>query len=156
MKGGKSDPDAVAAYIESFPEDVRERLRLIRQTVCAAAPEATERLSWRMPALYQGGILLCYAAFKNHISIFPGPEAIVAFRRKLAKNRTSKGTIQFALDSPLPLDLIRAIVEYRLKENLKKKAGRATAGRAEDGRSKRRPQGRPGRDPRSSRSMRSP
>ena len=129
MKEVQSDSEGVEAYLASFPKDVRERLRSIRKTVRAAAPEATEKLSWQMPALYQGGILLCYAAFKNHISIFPGPEAIVAFQRRLTKYRTSKGTIQFSLDGPLPLNLIREIVTYRLKGNRKKsQVKRATAG----------------------------
>jgi uncharacterized protein YdhG (YjbR/CyaY superfamily) len=119
MKAVQSDPKAVDVYISSFPKGIQDLLQSIRRTVRMAAPEASEKISWQMPAFYQSGILLCYAAFKNHVSIFPGPETIVAFEKRLKKYHTSKGTIQFPLESPLPTDLIGEIVKYRLKQNLK-------------------------------------
>lgn len=121
MRAVQSDPEAVDAYISSFPEGIQELLLCIRRTVRAAAPEAIEKISWQMPAFYECGILLCYAAFKDHVSIFPGPETVGAFEKKLRKYHTSKGTIQFPFENPLPTGLIEEIVKYRLRQKRKQR-----------------------------------
>lgn len=121
MKSQKPDPEGVDAYIASFPAPVRERLTTLRLLIHAAAPDAVEKLSYAMPAYFQGGNLLYYAAFKNHISIFPGVETVIAFRSKIEKYPTSKGTIQIPHSDPLPLKLIEEIVRFRVESNRNKR-----------------------------------
>ena len=104
-------------YIASFPQNVQAALQQIRQAIKEAAPQAKEVISYSMPAFKQNGILVWYAAFKNHIGFFPKTSAMEAFKEKLAGYQTSKGTIRFPLDKPMPLGLIKEIVEFRVKEN---------------------------------------
>jgi uncharacterized protein YdhG (YjbR/CyaY superfamily) len=107
----------IDSYIEGFPADVRERLRAIRGIVRELAPQATERICMRIPTFdLNGKWLVHYAGFEKHIGFYPQPEGIVAFKDKLTGYKTSKGTIQFPLDKPLPTDLIREIVAYRVQE----------------------------------------
>jgi Uncharacterized conserved protein len=107
-------------YIEAFPPDIQALLQQIRATVHQAAPDAEETISYQMPAFKQNGVLVYFAAFKNHIGFFPTASAVEAFKDKLAAYKTSKGTIQFPLDQPLPLDLISEIVLFRVKTNTAK------------------------------------
>ena len=108
-------------YIQSFPESVREKLQMIRQTVHSAAPEAKEAISYQMPTFKLNGNLVHFAAFKEHIGFYPIPSGIEAFQEELSKYKTGKGSVQFPLNEPLPLDLVKRIVEFRVKENLSKK-----------------------------------
>ncbi len=96
-------------------------LEQLRQTIREAAPEATETISYQMPAFKQNGVLVWFAAFKNHIGFFPKISAIEAFSPQLAPYQTSKGTIQFSFDDPIPLDLVQEIVRFRVEESLKNK-----------------------------------
>jgi uncharacterized protein YdhG (YjbR/CyaY superfamily) len=107
-------------YIATFPPNIQTLLQQIRVAVHEAAPEAEEIISYQMPAFKQNGVLVYFAAFKNHIGFFPTASGIEAFQDKLSAYKTSKGTIQFPLDRPLPLDLIREIVRFRVKMNLSK------------------------------------
>jgi uncharacterized protein YdhG (YjbR/CyaY superfamily) len=107
-------------YIATFPPNIQTILQQIRAAVHKAAPEAEETISYQMPVFKQNGVLVYFAAFKNHIGFFPTAQGIEAFKDKLAAYKTSKGTIQFPLDQPLPLDLIEAIVRYRVKTNTSK------------------------------------
>jgi len=107
-------------YIATFPAEIQEKLREIRATIKAAAPEATEKISYQMPTFFLHGNLVHFAAFKNHIGFYPAPTGIEAFARDLAQFKGSKGAVQFPLDQPLPLDLIARIVKYRAGENLEK------------------------------------
>ncbi|NLM50514.1 MAG: hypothetical protein GX196_06140 [Clostridiaceae bacterium] len=110
----------VDKYIEGFPEHVRERLTAIRNIIRELAPQATERICMRMPTYdLNGKWLVHFAAFKNHIGFYPQPEGILAFKEKLSGYKTSKGAVQFPLDKPLPTDLIREIVKYRVEEQTK-------------------------------------
>jgi uncharacterized protein YdhG (YjbR/CyaY superfamily) len=104
-------------YIRSCPAEVHELLRAFRETVREAAPGASEKISYGMPGFYLGGNLVWFAAFKKHIGFYPGPGAIEMFVKELAPYRTSKGAIQFPLDRPLPLALIKKIVKFRVKQN---------------------------------------
>ena len=115
----KKEIQTIDEYIALFPLNVQATLQQMRQTIHEAAPQAQETISYQMPAFRQGGILVWFAAFKNHISFFPKTSAIEAFKDKLSKYKTSKGTVQFPLDQPLPLDLIGAMVRFRVKKNLK-------------------------------------
>lgn len=114
----KTDYQSMDEYIATFPEDVQEKLEKIRQTIRKAAPEAKEVISYQMPTFRQNGILVHFGAFKNHISFFPTPSAIVAFEEELSSYETSKGTVKFPQEKPIPFDLITDIVTFRVKENL--------------------------------------
>jgi len=107
-------------YIASFPKNVQTILEEVRQEIREVAPEAQEVISYQMAAFKQNGILVWFAAFKNHIGFFPKTSAIEVFKEKLSGYQTSKGTIQFPINEPIPLDLIKEIVKFRIKENLEK------------------------------------
>lgn len=104
-------------YIATFPKNVQVILEEVRHAIKEAAPEAEETISYQMPAFKQNGILVWFAAFKNHIGFFPKVTAIEVFKEKLSSYQTSKGTIQFPTDEPIPLDLVKEIVKFKVKEN---------------------------------------
>ncbi len=104
-------------YIATFPPDIQTLLCQLRAAIHEAAPEAEETISYQMPAFRQNGVLVYFAAFKNHIGFFPTSTGIDAFKDKISAYKTSKGTIQFPIDKPLPLDLIKEIVRARVKQN---------------------------------------
>lgn len=108
-------------YISMFPEDVRTILKKLRQTIRDAAPEAQETINYQMPTFTLNGNLVHFAAFKNHIGFYPTPTGMEAFKDELSAYKGAKGSVQFPIDQPLPLPLIRRIVEYRVKENLERK-----------------------------------
>ncbi len=108
-------------YIATFPPEVQEKLQTLRRTIKDAAPEAEEAISYQMPAFKLNGNLVYFAGFKNHIGFYAIPSGIAAFKKDLAPYKTSKGTVQFPLDKPLPLALVRKMVKFRVKENLAKK-----------------------------------
>ncbi len=119
------DPNAsnfatIDEYIALFPEDVQEKLKQIRAVIKAAAPQAVERISYRMPAFAFNGILVYFAAFENHISFFPTSSGVEKFKDELAGYEISKGTIRFPLDKPIPFDLIERITTFRVQENGRK------------------------------------
>ncbi len=113
-------PVTIDEYIAAFPQDVQARLQEIRETIRAAAPEATEAIKYGIPTFVQHGNLVHFGAYKYHIGFYPAPSGLEAFKEKLAAYPGSKGTVQFPFDQPLPLDLVRDIVEFRLQENLAK------------------------------------
>jgi uncharacterized protein YdhG (YjbR/CyaY superfamily) len=108
-------------YIASFPRNVQSILEEIRQAIRDSAPEAQEAISYGMPTFKLNGNLVHFAAFKNHIGFFPTPSAIEAFKEELSDYEVSKGTVRFPMNKPIPFDLVRKIVRYRVKENLDKK-----------------------------------
>jgi uncharacterized protein YdhG (YjbR/CyaY superfamily) len=118
----------VDEYISSFHKEVQEKLQQLRQAIHEAAPEAQETISYQMPAFKQNGVLVWFAAFKGHIGFYPKTSAMGTFRDKLKNYKTSKGTIQFDLDKPLPLDLVGEIVRFRLKENEEKSSKSSMVG----------------------------
>ena len=109
-------PKNVTEYIDAKPKDAQKRLREMRAILRKAAPSAQEGLKWRMPSLSYRRILFSYAAFKNHVSMFPTPSVIKAFAKDLSKFTTSRATIHFPLDKPLPVALIRRIALFRVRE----------------------------------------
>jgi uncharacterized protein YdhG (YjbR/CyaY superfamily) len=111
----------VDEYIASHPKKVQNILQELRQTVKEVAPEAKEVISYQMPAFKQNGVLVWFAAFKSHVGFFPKVSAIEAFKQELSGYELSKGTIRFPLDKPMPLELIKKIVRYRLEEDSKLK-----------------------------------
>ena len=107
-------------YIESFPADIQIILNQLRATIKNAAPEAQEAIRYAMPTFQLHGNLVHFAAYKNHIGFYPAPSGIEAYRNDLKHYKTSKGAIQFPIDQALPLELIKKITEYRVKENVEK------------------------------------
>lgn len=96
-------------YHSSFPTDIQKILEQLRLTVKQAAPKATETISYGMPAFRQNKVLVYYAVHKEHIGFYPTPNPIVHFKQELEKYNTSKGAIQFPIDKPLPLTLIKKL-----------------------------------------------
>jgi len=107
-------------YISSQPEKVKAILEKLRQTIRKAAPEAEEVISYQMPAFKYHGMLVYFAAWKNHIGFYPVSSGIKAFNKELSAYEKSKGTIKFPIDKPIPYNLISKIVKFRVKENLAK------------------------------------
>jgi uncharacterized protein YdhG (YjbR/CyaY superfamily) len=117
----KTSITTVDEYFSKLPELVRTALEQLRQNIKKAAPEAEEAISYQMPAFRFHGILVYYAAFKNHYSLFPMTKALEEFKEDLKGYETTKGTIHFSYSKPLPVKLIKKIVQFRVKENLVKK-----------------------------------
>ena len=109
------------AYLERFPENVQRLLQKMRLTIKKAAPQAKETISYGIPAFTLNGLLVWFAAHKNHIGFYPRASAIAAFKKELSAYKGAKGSVQFPFDKPLPLALISRIVKFRMKQNLSKK-----------------------------------
>jgi uncharacterized protein YdhG (YjbR/CyaY superfamily) len=112
----------IDSYIAAQDPEVKERLEQIRDTVNASAPKAEEMISYGMPAFKYYGMLVYFAAFKNHIGFYALPSGNEAFQKELSAYKQGKGSIQFPLDEKLPVTLIKKIVTFRVKENLEKEA----------------------------------
>ena len=110
---------SVDDYIAACPPKVRAILRRIRSTVRKAAPDAEERISYRMPSFTLNGTLVYYAAFKNHIGLYPPVRGDAKLLKDVAKYANEKGNLRFPLDAPIPYGLIGRIVKARAKENLR-------------------------------------
>ncbi len=121
MKTHEKGYKTIDEYIVTFPENVQNILQELRRTIKDAAPQAEEVISYQMPAFKLNGILVYFAAFKNHIGFFPTSSGIAAFKKELSEYETSKGTVRFPMDKPIPVDLVKKIVRYRVEENLNKK-----------------------------------
>jgi uncharacterized protein YdhG (YjbR/CyaY superfamily) len=115
-------PQSVAEYIAGFPEPVQQRLQEMQACLRKAAPGAEESLKWGVPAFSYQRILFTFAAFKHHISLYPTPAVIKALAQDLAKFKTSSSTIQFPLEKPLPLAVIRKVALFRVRESIEKDA----------------------------------
>ena len=125
MMEDKLKPKNIDEYIATFPEDVQVMLAELRATIQAAAPAAEEKISYQMPTFALNGNLVHFAAFKNHIGLYPAPTGMEAFQEELSVYKTGKGSVQFPIDQPLPLDLIRKIVQYRVAENAQRAAAKS-------------------------------
>ena len=108
----------IDSYIATHPENVRMILEKLRDTIRKAAPDAEEVISYQMPAFRFHGILVYFAAFKNHIGFYPTGNGIKAFKEELSAYEGGKGTIRFPLGTTIPFDLVSKIVKYRVAENL--------------------------------------
>ena len=113
-------PANIDEYIGAFPNDIQEILEKIRMTNQKAAPDAKEKISYAMPAFEQNGIVVYFAAFKNHIGLYALPTGHEAFKEELSQYKSGKGSVQFPFNKPIPYDLITKIVKFRVKENLEK------------------------------------
>ncbi len=114
----KKQFETIDEYIAAFPTDVKEILEELRQAIRDSAPNAEEAISYQIPTFKLNGILVHFAAFKNHIGFYPTPSAINKFKKELSPYEVTKGTVKFPLNKPIPFDLIKRIVSYRVKEQL--------------------------------------
>lgn len=122
MPTQKQQFKTIDEYIDTFREDVQQILERIRQTIRKAAPEAVETISYQMPTFkLDGAYLVYFAAYKNHIGFYPLPLGNEALK-SLAPYQGAKGAVRFPLDKPIPYDLVKKIVLFRLKETRAKKS----------------------------------
>jgi len=129
MVGEKVVFTSIDEYIATFPEEVQKKLQEVRAAIKAASPDAEEKISYKMPAFAQKGILVYFAAWKNHIGFYPISSGTQAFNQELSAYESSKGAVKFPLDQPMPLDLISRIVKFRLAENLRKAEDKTGSGK---------------------------
>jgi uncharacterized protein YdhG (YjbR/CyaY superfamily) len=120
MKSTKNKFLTIDEYINAFPKDVQKILEQIRKIINDAAPEAEEAISYQIPTFKLNGNLVHFAAFKNHIGFYPTPSGQKAFEKELADYKSGKGSIQFPLDKPIPVSLIKKIVKFRVKESIRR------------------------------------
>ena len=123
-KGRMSSKPAptIDQYIEDFPKGVQRKLHQMRRTIAKAAPEAREAISYRIPTFKLSGNLVHFAAFSDHIGFYPTSSGVENFKKDLVAYETSRGTIRFPMDEPLPLDLVARIVTFRVVENTKRRS----------------------------------
>lgn len=124
MKAAKERPTTIDAYIAGFPPEVQALLEQVRQAIRAEAPEAVEAIKYQIPTFVLQGNLVHFAAFTRHIGLYPGPSGIAAFQAELARYHSAKGSVQFPIDEPMPLALIRRIVRFRVRETLEAAAAK--------------------------------
>ncbi len=120
MKAASTAPANIDEYIANFPTEVQALLEKLRQTICKAAPDATEKISYQMPTFYFNGNLVHFAAYKKHIGFYPAASGVSKFQEELKEYKTSKGAIQFPIDEPIPHALVKKIVVFRVQENIAK------------------------------------
>ncbi|EGG31911.1 iron chaperone [Paenibacillus sp. HGF5] len=116
---------SIDEYISSCAPEVQGILQTLRRVIQESASHAKEKISYQMPTFDLHGNLVHFAAFKKHIGFYPAPSGIEAFQDELKEYHTSKGTLQFPIDQPLPYELIRRIVQYRVQQNLEKAESKA-------------------------------
>jgi len=113
-------PKTIDEYIAAFPKEIQELLESVRATIKEAAPDAKETINYQIPTFTLKGNLVHFAAYKNHIGFYPTSSGIEKFKQELSAYKGAKGSVQFPLDKPLPLELISKIVRYRVSENLER------------------------------------
>lgn len=112
--------NTIDEYIMQFPLEVQEKLKTLRKVIKEAAPEAEEKISYKMPTFTLHGNLVHFAGYKNHIGFYPAPSGIEVFKEELSKYKGAKGSVQFPIKESLPYELIVKIVKYRVIENVRK------------------------------------
>lgn len=113
-------PENIDDYISGFPPEIQKILQQIRATIKKAAPQATETISYSMPAVKLNEVLVFFAAHAQHIGFYPTPSGMDAFKKELSVYKGAKGSVQFPLDQPMPLKLIAEIVKFRVAESREK------------------------------------
>jgi len=108
---------SVGDYIRSSPAPARRLLRRLRAVIREAAPEASQRISYGMPAFFQDGVLVYFAAFESHVGLYGGARSLGALESQARRYRTGKGTLRFPLDRPIPAALVKRIVTLRVRQN---------------------------------------
>jgi len=120
MVGPSKKTVGIEEYIGKHPPNVQKILQELRSIVHEIAPEVQEAISYGIPTFKLNGDLVHFAAFEKHIGFYPTPSGIIAFRERLSPYSTTKGAVQFPLNGPIPYDLVRDMVRFRLKEDLEK------------------------------------
>jgi uncharacterized protein YdhG (YjbR/CyaY superfamily) len=120
VKTSKKRFETIDEYIAAFPRNVQDILEKMRQTIRDSAPNAKEIISYQMPAFKLNGTLVYFAAWKDHIGFYPTSSAIEAFKDELTDYEVTKGTVKFPLNKPIPFEMIKKMVKYRVKEDLEK------------------------------------
>jgi uncharacterized protein YdhG (YjbR/CyaY superfamily) len=124
MKAADRSPGSIDEYIAGFSRDVQAMLTQVRATIRAVAPDAGETINYGIPTFVLNGNLVHFAAFRNHIGFYPTPSAIEEFKDELSPYKSAKGSVQFPIDQPMPLNLIEKIVRFRVKEARAKSTAR--------------------------------
>jgi uncharacterized protein YdhG (YjbR/CyaY superfamily) len=119
VEGKKAYYDSIDDYIRLFSPEIQEKLEALRKVIKESATDAIEKISYQMPAFYLHGNLVYFAAFKHHIGFYPTSSGIKAFKDELSGYKSSKGSVQFPIEKPIPYDLISRIVKFRVEENMK-------------------------------------
>jgi uncharacterized protein YdhG (YjbR/CyaY superfamily) len=114
-------PQSIDAYIALQEAFMRPKLEQIRKTICKAAPKAEELISYSMPAFKYYGMLVYFAAFKNHLGFYAMKDSMIHFKEKIEPYQSGVATLQFLWDKPLPVKLVSEIVKYRAQVNVEKK-----------------------------------
>ena len=125
----RTTPKDIDAYIAGFPRDVQRLLHQMRLAIRKAAPRAEEAIKYKIPTFVLDGNLVSFAAFKNHIGLYPAPRSHESFRKELAAYDGSKSSVSFPLDKPIPVGLVGRIVKFRAKQLRAKAAAKAKASR---------------------------
>jgi uncharacterized protein YdhG (YjbR/CyaY superfamily) len=120
MKASEAKPENIDDYIAGFPEHTQKLLQQIRTAIQKSAPKSEEVISYGMPAFKLNSVLVYFAGYKNHIGFYPTASGIRAFQDQITNYKNSKGAVQFPLDKPLPIKLIKEITAFRAKEDLEK------------------------------------
>ncbi|PWS32287.1 iron chaperone [Pedobacter paludis] len=118
----KPEPKTIDEYIAHFPAKTQKILQEVRETIQQAVPNATEVISYKMPAFKQQGILVYFAGYAKHIGFYPTGSGIDAFQHEFGNYKWSKGAVQFPIDKPMPLDLITRITKFKAERDLEKVA----------------------------------
>jgi uncharacterized protein YdhG (YjbR/CyaY superfamily) len=129
MPPARNAPTTIDEYIAPFPADLRALLQRVRQTIHKAAPKADEKISYKIAAFAQNGIVVYFAGFKNHIGLYPPVKGDAALNKAMARYANEKGNLRFPLDEPIPYRLIARIVKLRVKQNEAKAATKAKSRR---------------------------
>jgi len=113
----RSTAKSIDEYIAEFPPETRKVLEELRALIKSLAPGATEKISYAIPTFHLNGNLVHFAGYDRHIGFYPGASGILAFKEDLKPYKSAKGSVQFPLGQPLPVDLIRRMVRFRVEEN---------------------------------------
>ena len=117
----------VDEYVADYPKDVQKILNKIRATIKKAAPKAEEAISYQIPSFKLNGNLIHFAAYRDHIGVYPAPRRVEKFKKDLARYGSGKATLKFSLDEPIPYDLITRLVAFRVEENAEKAKKKVSA-----------------------------
>jgi uncharacterized protein YdhG (YjbR/CyaY superfamily) len=116
----KKGYESIDEYIRSFPVHIQKKLVELREVIREQAPQAQEKISYQMPTFILNGNLVHFAGYSKHIGFYPTPTGINAFKSRLSKYKNAKGSVQFPIAEPLPTELIKSIVKFRVEENMKR------------------------------------
>jgi uncharacterized protein YdhG (YjbR/CyaY superfamily) len=120
MEKRKHENKSIDEYIHSFPEHIQKKLEELREVIKEQAPQAQEKISYQMPTFFLNGNLVHFAAYSKHIGFYPTPHGIDAFESEISKYKNAKGSVQFPIEEPLPIELIKKIVKFRVEESINK------------------------------------